>query len=337
MASSKGAVLGALIGNSVLTALKFTAFFFSGSGAMFSEAVHSAADAVNQGLLWVGIRSSERPADNLFHYGYGYDRYLFSLLSAVGIFVFGSGITIYHGVHAALDPTEVEPSMLSYLVLLASFFVDGFVMVGALRAIYAKKGDQSLAEYLRTTSDPTIAAVLLEDAVATLGVIVAALAIFLTEQTGNPMYDAAGAIIVGLMLGMIAIWLGVKNRSLLLGPAIPKPIWDGVLAYLDAHPAVGAVRRPKSRVVGAGQFRFAAEIDFDGRYLGAKLAGFVGEEAAGLAQNGTEDGANDAAYEAFAAEFGDRIVQMVADEVDNIEADLRELYPELIHVDIEAD
>jgi zinc transporter 9 len=329
MASSKGAVFGALIGNSVVMAVKFVAFFLSGSGAMFSEAVHSAADAANQGLLWVGIRSSERPADNMFHYGYGYDRYLFSLLSAVGIFVFGAGVSVYHGVHSALDPGEVEPSLVSYAVLAASFLIDGAVLLGALRAIWARKGDQSLFAYLRTTTDPTVAAVLLEDSVATSGVIVAGLAIWLTEVTGNPLFDAIGAILVGLMLAGIAIWLAVKNRTLLLGPAMPEYVWKGVLAYLDAHPAILAVRKPKSRIVGAGQFRFAAEVDFDGAYFGRQLEGFVGERAAGLG--------DPAAQAEFAGEFGARVVDLVAAEVDQIEAELRERFPELAYVDIEAD
>lgn len=329
MASSKGAVLGALIGNSVLTAIKFAAFFFTGSGAMFSEAVHSAADAANQGLLWVGIRSSERPADNLFHYGYGYDRYLFSLLSAVGIFVFGAGVTVYHGIHSLVDPSEVESSMLSYAVLGVSFLIDGAVLLGALRAIWSRKGEQGLFEYLRRTTDPTVAAVLLEDSVATAGVAVAALAIYLTELTGNPLFDAIGAITVGTMLAGIAIWLAVKNRSLLLGPAMPQHVFDGVLAYLEQHPAVDRVRKPKSRIVGAGQFRFAAEIEFDGAYLGRKLEGFVAEQAPGLA--------DPAAQGPFAEQFGARLLELVGDEIDVIEAELRAMYPELVHVDIEAD
>ena len=329
MASSKGAVLGALIGNTILTAVKFAAFFVSGSGAMFSEAVHSAADAVNQGLLWVGIRSSERPADNLFHYGYGYDRYLFSLLSAVGIFVFGAGVTIYHGIHSALHPGAVETTMLSYAVLAVSFCVDGVVLTGALRAIWARKGEVSLREYLRTTTDPTVAAVLLEDSVATTGVIVAGLAIWLTDTTGNAIFDAIGAITVGAMLAGVAVWLAVKNRTLLLGPAMPKHVFDGVLEYLDAHPAVVRVRLPKSRIVGAGQFRFAAEVDFDGSYFGRKLEGFVGERAPGLDEAG--------ARSAFAGEFGERVISLVAEEIDAIEAELRARYPELAYVDLEAD
>ncbi|MFV8754508.1 cation diffusion facilitator family transporter [Nannocystaceae bacterium ST9] len=328
-ASSKTAVFSAVIANFFLTVVKFVAFFLSGSGAMFSEAVHSAADAGNQLLLFLGIRSSERPADATFHYGYGGDRYLYSLLSAVGIFVFGCGITIYHAIHGLLHPVHVEPSLLGYGVLALSFFVDGFVLVSALRVVWVQKGERGLFEFLRTTSDPTIAAVLLEDSVATSGVLVAGLAILLTQLTGDPMYDSIGALIVGFMLGFIAIWLAIKNRRLLLGPKIPDHIHEGVMDYLRAHPAIRRIREPKSRIVGAGQYRFAAEIDFDGGWFGRKQAAFVGERASALTSE-TE-------REAFASEMGERIVDAVATEIDVIEDELRKRFPELLHVDIEAD
>jgi zinc transporter 9 len=328
-ASSKSAVLGAVVANTFLTIVKIIAFFFSGSGAMFSEAVHSGADAGNQFLLFLGIRSSERPADATFHYGYGGDRYLYSLLSAVGIFVFGCGITVYHAIHGLLHPVDVEPSMLGYAVLGLSFLVDSAVLIAALRVVWGQKGDKGLFEFLRTTSDPTIAAVLLEDAVATSGVLVAGLAILLTEVTGDPMYDSIGALIVGLMLGFIALWLALKNRRLLLGPKIPDYVHEGVMAYLRARPGVRRIREPKTRVVGAGQYHFGAEIDFDGAYFGRKQVEMVVERAATLT--------SDANCEAFAGEFGDRIVDAVASEIDAIEDELRKLYPELQHVDIEAD
>lgn len=328
-ASSKSAVLGAVVANVFLTIVKIIAFFLSGSGAMFSEAVHSGADAGNQMLLFLGIRSSERPADATFHYGYGGDRYLYSLLSAVGIFVFGCGITVYHAIHGLLHPVEVDPSMLGYAVLGLSFVVDGFVLIAALRVVWGQKGDKGLFEFLRTTSDPTIAAVLLEDAVATTGVMVAGLAILLTEITGDPMYDSIGALIVGLMLGFIALWLALKNRRLLLGPKIPDYVHVGVMEYLRAHPGVRRVCEPKTRVVGAGQYHFGAEIEFDGSYFGRKQAEFVAERANALSSE-TE-------REAFAGEFGERVVDAVALEIDTIEQELRKLYPELLHVDIEAD
>ena len=100
--SGKSAVLQALIGNGILTVIKFVAFVMSGSGAMMSEAVHSFADTANQALLFIGVKRSMRPADETFAYGYGADRFVFALMSAMGIFILGCGVTIYHGVHSLL-------------------------------------------------------------------------------------------------------------------------------------------------------------------------------------------------------------------------------------------
>jgi len=101
-------VLFAVLGNGTLTVIKFVAFLISGSGAMFSEAVHSAADTGNQMLLFLGARRSERPADQMFHYGYGSERFLFSLLAALGIFVLGCGVTVYHGIEGLVHPRSLE-------------------------------------------------------------------------------------------------------------------------------------------------------------------------------------------------------------------------------------
>ncbi|MBV1857645.1 MAG: cation diffusion facilitator family transporter, partial [Nannocystaceae bacterium] len=234
--SSKGAVLGALVGNGSLTVIKFFAFAITGSGAMFSESIHSLADTANQALLFLGIRQSEKPADALFHYGYGADRYLYSLLSAVGIFVLGCGVTIYHGIHGLLEPPTLEPSWIPFAILALSFVVEGYVLMAAARVVWEKKGEETLVHYLRTTTDPTVAAVLLEDAVACLGVLVAATGLGLAYMTGNAVFDAIGAIVIGIMLGVVAVWLGVRNRTLLLGPAIPADLQAEITTYLKQHP-----------------------------------------------------------------------------------------------------
>ncbi|MCH9688566.1 MAG: cation diffusion facilitator family transporter [Deltaproteobacteria bacterium] len=327
--SSKGAVVSALLGNGLLTVLKFGAFVFSGSGAMFSEAIHSLADTVNQGLLFLGIRGSERPADALFPYGYGADRYLYSLLSAVGIFVLGCGVTVYHGIHDLISPPELSLSWVPLAVLGISFAVEAYVLLQAARVVWAKKGDLSLMGYLRTTSDPTAAAVLLEDAVACAGVLVAVAGIGMAQLTGNPVYDAVGAIVIGLMLGAVAVWLGIRNRTLLLGPAIPRGLQKEVEAFLDGLPEVQRVRRVRTRVVGADSFRFQAELDFDGRVLGARLTKLVHEHHSKLD--------DEEARERFAADFGEQLLDELGREVDRIEAQLVEKFPRLAYVDLEAD
>lgn len=327
--SSRGAVLGAVVGNGLLTGVKFAAFLVSGSGAMFSEAIHSLADTSNQILLFVGIRQSEKPADALFHYGYGADRYLYSLLSAVGIFVLGCGVTVYHGIHNLLDPPALALSWIPLAVLALSFVVEGLVLLAAARVVWARKGDTSLWHFLRTTSDPTVVAVLLEDAVACLGVLIAAAGIGLTYWTGDPTYDGIGAIVIGLMLGGVAIWLGIKNRRLLLGPAMPERAQEEIISFLQADPAVQRVRMVRSRVVGADNFRLQAQLDFDGRYLGKKLSGLVHARHAGLEDRGRRD--------AFAEDFGEQLLDELAHEIDRIEAELLERFPRLTYVDLEAD
>ena len=327
--SSKGAVLGAVIGNGALTIIKFGAFAFSGSGAIFSEAVHSLADTSNQALLFLGIRRSERPADTLFHYGYGAERYLYSLLSAVGIFVLGCGVTVYHGVHNLLEPPQLAVSWIPIVVLVISFVVELLVLISAARVIWDKKGDTPLLDYLKQTTDPTVAAVLLEDTVACFGVLIALAGIGLAQATGNPVFDALGAIAIGLMLGFVAIWLGIRNRSLLLGPSIDAETMLQVEKFLLDQPSVMRVRKARSRLVAADSFRFKAELDFDGRYLGEKLVEHVHARADGLA--------DETSRVAFAKDFGGELMDELGREIDRIEAELADRFPRIVYVDLEAD
>ena len=111
MAGAAGgkAVALALLGNGLLTIIKFAAYLISGSGAMLAEAIHSAADLGNQALLWVGMRKAKKGPSEEHHYGYGKDRYLFALISAAGIFFVGCGVTVTHGVHSLLAPEERGP------------------------------------------------------------------------------------------------------------------------------------------------------------------------------------------------------------------------------------
>jgi zinc transporter 9 len=115
--SSFKAVVAALGANALITVAKFVAFFFSGSGAMLSEAVHSAADSGNQFLLYLGLKRAARASDPEFPYGFGAERFVFGLLSAAGIFFIGSGVTVYHGVHSLLHPSAPEIGLSTFAVV----------------------------------------------------------------------------------------------------------------------------------------------------------------------------------------------------------------------------
>lgn len=327
---SKSAVLMALVGNAFLTVLKFVTFMLSGSGAMLSEAVHSLADTANQGLLFIGIRRSERPADAMFHYGFGGERFFYSLMSAVGIFVLGCGVTAYHGIHTLLHPPELSFGWSIWAVLGVSLAVDGLVLGKAAQAVNAMRGDESFITYVRNTSDPTVAAVLLEDGVACLGVLAAGAGILLAKLTGNPLFDSLATLSIAGMMGLVAIWLGYKNRVLILGPAIPAEVQDAAVRFLEEQPTVTHVREVKSRVVGAGSFRLKAEVDWSGRAFAER------EEEWALARL-AEAGSDEESRRAVLRDFGERITDAVGDEVDRIEAELNRRHPELTYLDFESD
>ena len=329
--ASSSAVLLAIIGNGILTVIKFVAFVLSGSGAMMSEAVHSFADTANQTLLYVGVKKSLKPADEDFHYGYGADRFVFALLSAMGIFVLGCGVTVYHGIHSLSHPPDLSVSWITFAVLGVSFVVDGLVLMVAVRAVRSSKGDKGFFEFVRTSTDPTLLAVLFEDFIATFGVLVALAGIIAAWVTGNPIYDALSSITIGAMLGIMAIWLGVRNRRLILGPAIPPKILERVIAHLREVPSIQSVREVRTRIVGSDRFRLAAEVDYNGRYLAKRFGPWLRDRMA------QEDNPDDAAWDRIAADFGEMLLNELGDEVDRIEAGIGAKFPEIHHVDLEAD
>lgn len=327
----KGAVFLALIGNGLLTVLKFGAFIVSGSGAMMSEAIHSFADTANQSLLYLGVRRSFKPADEEFQYGYGAERYVFALLAAVGIFFLGCGVTVYHGVHSMLHPPKLQIQWTSYAVLIAAIVIEGYVLLRAIAEINRQRGETRFADFVRSTTDPTVIAVLFEDTVATIGAAVALVGISLAKYTGNPMFDAASSIIIGLLLGLLAMWLGWRNRELILGPAIPQKVQQGVRDYLMAQDCIGKIRMIRTRIVAADRFRMSAEVDYNGRYFGKGQLEWVRKTLAEL------DLESEDAIEKFAADFGERMMDDLGKEIDRIEKELLVRFPRLRFVDLEAD
>ncbi len=319
----------ALLGNGFITIIKFVAFLLSGSGALLSEAIHSFADTSNQFLLLVGIRRSNRPADERYNYGYGVDRYLYALFSAMGIFVLGCGVTVYHGVAGLFHPPDLSINWIVYAVLGVSFVIEGTVLLTAVREVNHSRGDKSFGEFVRSSPDPTVLAVLFEDTVACIGVIVALSGILIAKATGNPVWDSIASIVIGGLLGVVAIWLGWRNRQLILGPAILPEMRREIIAYLEAQPSVDRVRLVRTRIAAADRFTIAAELDYNGRYLASQQREWVEANAARL-----ED---DAEREQFLEDFGEVLLDALGREVDRIEAELFERYPRLRNVTLESD
>lgn len=332
---SDKAVYAAIAGNSVVMVAKFAAFLASGSPGMLSEGIHSMADVGNQALLALGIRKSSQPPMPGFPYGFHRDRYVWALISAVGIFFLGCGVTVYHGVDSLLHPHyESGGEMIALGVLLFSFIVEGWTLLVAWRAANAARGSTPMLQFLRESEDPMVAAVLLEDGAAVLGVVLAAIGIGLAHFTGNPVFDSIASILIGLLLGLIAIGLIRRNRQLLLGEEVKVDTVNRMMSILEAQPEVGNVKNiknVKTVVLGSGALRLAADVDFDGRAIARRL--MQGKDLDAL----RVDWADDDVLHAWLEDFGEAMLEELGVTVDRIEKELRDNIPELAHVALEAD
>ncbi|MEO8703467.1 MAG: cation diffusion facilitator family transporter, partial [Kofleriaceae bacterium] len=259
------------VGNTFVMVIKLVAFLLSGSGSMLSEAIHSAADTGNQVLLFVGLRRGEKAPDDRFHYGYGGERFVFGILSAAGIFFIGCGITIYHGIESLIDPPTPVLTATTFVVLGVSALIEGSVLALAVRAVHAERGDIGFFRYVRERADPATVAILLEDGAAVLGLLIATIGIVLAYVTGEPIWDTAGSLIIGVLLGGVAFYLVRENRELLLGRAVPASIEEHFTSAVLAHPAVRSVRGIKTRQLAHDSYMFKAELTLDTDYLAEQL------------------------------------------------------------------
>ncbi len=323
--SSTKAVVTALAANSFVTIIKLIAFVLSGSGAMLSEAIHSAADTGNQALLWMGLRRGDREADDRFQYGYGGERFIFGILSATGIFFIGCGVTVYHGVSSLLDPHLPTLSVWTFAVLGLALVIEGAVLVLAIRLLASQRGELSFFRYVRERGDPATVAILLEDGAAVLGLVLAGVGIVLTYLTGNPIFDALASIVVGLLLGAIAIYLVFQNRGLLLGRAVPVGVEDQFTEILLRRPSVRDVHDVKTRQLTHDVYTLKAEIVLDEDYLAKLLDKAL---PSGLGTDRTHRG-RDLNRVATAA------IHAISCEIQVMERDVRAEIPQARHIDIE--
>jgi len=327
MADSKKAVVAAIAGNSVVMVAKFAGFFVTGSGAMLSEAIHTLADLMNQILLFIGIVRSEKEPDTHYHYGYGRERYVWALMSAVGIFFLGCGVTVYHGVDALMHPHEVEGLGVAIGVLIFALVIEGIVLWIAFKGLWAAKGELPFFNYLKTTADPSAVAVLLEDAAACLGVLIALATIGLTKLTGQLWWDAIGSILIGLLLGAVAIWLIVRNKELLVGRSMPADARAKVREVLRNRKTVEEIVEMKSRVIDTETYDVLVTVEFAGERFAERM-----EDTLRTAWDGIEDYPQ---FRTFAVKFADQIVESLGDEIDALEREIEAAVPQIKHIDIE--
>lgn len=327
-------VMVAICINGLNFIFKLLAWVYTGSASMFSEAIHSLADTCNQALLALGISQSARTPDPGHPYGFSNMRYIASLVSGVGIFMMGAGLSWYHGISGLLHPQPMESLLWAYCILAGSLVSEGATLLVAVNELRksARKRGLTFYQYVVQAHDPSTNVVLLEDAAAVLGVILAASCMGLTSLTGSPYYDCIGSLGVGTLLGIVSTFLIYTNTEALLGRSIQPEQLQRLTELLESDPSVRAIHDVKATDMGMNKVRFKAEVDFDGRvvtrsYLEKQDIEQILQEIQ-LVKTPEE-------LEAFMLKHGENIIDTLGAEVDRLEKELKQLNPELRHVDLE--
>jgi len=209
----------ALLANLGIAASKFVAAVITGSSAMLTEGVHSVVDSTNQLLLMWGRRQAKKPADKYHPLGYGRELYFWSFVVAVLVFSLGAGVSIYEGIIHIAEPEHAVSPYIAYGVLLVAFFLEGWSTMEAFKEFRAAKGSLGWIEAIRRSKDPPAFIVLLENGAAMAGIVAAAVGVLLAQLTGDPFYDGAASVVIGVILGVTAFVLAYESKGLLIGEA----------------------------------------------------------------------------------------------------------------------
>ena len=254
----------ALAANVGIAVAKFVAAAITGSSAMLTEGVHSLVDSTNQLLLMYGQKRAAKPADALHPAGYGRELYFWSFVVALLVFALGAGVSVYEGVIHIIEPEPAVSPLIAYGVLAIAFALEGGSTLAAFREFNAARRGQSWLQALTSTKDATTVIVLLENGAAMAGILIAAVGLALSQVTGDPRFDGIASVLIGLLLGVVAIFLAREAKGLLIGEA--------------ADPAlIISIRRAATRegITGVGeimtihnaptQIVAAVNVDFDNR------------------------------------------------------------------------
>lgn len=266
----------ALAANVGIAVAKFVAAAITGSSAMLTEGVHSLVDSTNQLLLMYGQKRAAKPADAMHPAGYGRELYFWSFVVALLVFALGAGVSVYEGVLHLLEPEEAVSPVIGYIVLAVAFALEGGSTVAAFREFDAARGTKSWWRALIDTKDATTVIVLLENGAAMAGILIAALGLGLSQLTGDPRFDGVASVLIGLLLGVVAIFLAREAKGLLIGEAADPALVEGIrkAASRDGVMGIGEIMTIHN---APEQIVAALNVDFDDRLTAGDVERIVDE------------------------------------------------------------
>jgi cation diffusion facilitator family transporter len=232
-AGSKRAIIAALLANAGIAVAKFVGFVITGSSSMLAEAVHSVADTSNQGLLLWGQRQAGKAADALHQFGYGRSRYFYSFVVALVLFTLGAAFALYEGYEKIIRPHELTSPLVAVAILVVAIGLESYSFRTAIVESQPLKGTSTWWRFIRTSRNPELPVVLLEDTGALVGLVLALAGVGLTMLTGNPIWDGIGTLCIGALLAVIAVILMIEMHSALIGEGATAQEDEKIRAALE--------------------------------------------------------------------------------------------------------
>ncbi len=258
-------IIIALLANIAVAIVKAIAGILTASAGLLAEAAHSVGDCTTELFLVTAVRRSAKPADRRHPFGYGKERYFWSLLAALTIFAIGAGFSVYQGVSTITGgETGAARPTLGYIVIGVSFVVEAISLrqaTGQARTA-SRRADMSVTDYVRDPDDPTVKSVVLEDSAALVGLGIAGTGLLLRQWTGQDVWDGIAALLIAGLLIVVAFELARTNVGLLIGRQANPRMVDDIRACLDEQPEVLSVIDVLTMMIGTGRVLVCARVDY---------------------------------------------------------------------------
>lgn len=261
--TSRTAIIAALIGNLLIAVTKGIAASITGSSAMLSESVHSLVDTGNEVLLLYGLKRAAKPPDRKHPYGYGRELYFWSFVVALLIFAVGAGVSAYEGVVHIRHPEPIAKVWINFVVLGLAAIFEGVSWWFGWKAFSRVRRSRPVWDAFVASKDPTTFMVLFEDTAALLGIVIAAIATFLSSTLRLPWIDGAGSIVIGLVLAVVAVLLARESKELLIGERASPELSAAVRQTASEDPCVRNVVDITTSQMGPDQVIATISIEID--------------------------------------------------------------------------
>jgi cation diffusion facilitator family transporter len=260
---SRKAIVAAFFANLGIAVAKFVGFALTRSTGLLAEAGHSLADTGNQALLILGAKRAKKRPDREFQFGYGRERYFWSFVVALVLFSMGGLFALYEGIQKLSHPHETEKLPVAIAILLVAIALETFSLRTAVKeARHIKPAGMSWMRFIRTSKQPELSVVLLEDVGAEAGLILALSGVMLAHYTHEPRWDAIGSISIGVLLIVIAIVLAVETKALLIGESASDADIDSISGAIVRESTVTSILNLRTVHISPDEILVAAKVHF---------------------------------------------------------------------------